>query len=350
MKKFLLLVCVAPCLLSAQNATVKNMLKDRSFIQQVIRNLPVATPQQVVTRAGTESNLLDSVYIYDDKAKTELSEKIIFTYTSKDGKVTMEETRYEQYYSGWEAYNKIVYVLNESDRNNPIEIYSYDYENGDWMLFVQMKATSFDGAGRPTVYDVEFMFQIEEEGPETTTARMEVSYNTQGLMSSRSIFMATGDLGMPWFEVQIEEYTYDAAGYMIKSVFTYEGITSIEEYVNDEYGNPISAQVTIIEEGYGEWEYEEYYTNFYPAGNANEVIFSIQSFVYPNPASEVLYVTMEDVGEALVTLVNLSGSVVFQQKTNQPVPAIPVQSFAKGTYILTIQASAGTKSHKVVIR
>ena len=340
MKKFLLLVCVVPCLLSAQHATVKNVLKDRQSIQQVLKSLSVAAPEQVVTRAGTESNLLDSVYIYDDKAKTELSEKKIFTYTSKDGKITVEELWYEQYYSGWEAYEKMMYVLNESDLINPIEIYSYSYEDGDWILFMQMKATAFDGAGRPTVYDVESSW-FED------LMRMEVTYNPQGLMISRSILMQTGN---SWFAVQTEEFTYDAAGYVIKSEFTdYEGISSTEEYVNDEYGNPIYMKYTGIEEGYGEWEYEEYYTNYYPTGNTNEIIFSIQSTVYPNPASEVLYVTIEGAGEAFITLVNMSGSTVFQQKTSQPVVSIPVQSFAKGNYILTIQAGAGTKSHKVII-
>ena len=72
--------------------------------------------------------------------------------------------------------------------------------------------------------------------------------------------------------------------------------------------------------------------------------------VYPNPASEVLYVTIEGAGETLVTLVNLSGSAVFRQTTNQPVLTIPVQSFAKGMYILTIQSGRQMKSHKVIIR
>ena len=35
MKKILLLVCAVPCLLSAQNAAVKNVLKDKPSIQQL---------------------------------------------------------------------------------------------------------------------------------------------------------------------------------------------------------------------------------------------------------------------------------------------------------------------------
>ena len=41
MKKFLLLACVLPCLLSAQNAKVKHVLKDKMSIQQVLKSIHV---------------------------------------------------------------------------------------------------------------------------------------------------------------------------------------------------------------------------------------------------------------------------------------------------------------------
>ena len=82
----------------------------------------------------------------------------------------------------------------------------------------------------------------------------------------------------------------------------------------------------------------------------NEVISSILSVVYPNPAADVLNVRIESAGEALITLVNLLGSTVFQQTTSQAVTAISVQSFTKGLYILTIQIGGQTKAHKVIIR
>jgi len=377
MKKFLLLVCVAPCLLSAQNATVKNVLKDRSSVQQVLRNQPVEKRSQVRTRSGS-ANLPDSVYRFSDKDKTDLIakthikydtdgrkteeilvdcwdgneqvfRKIEYTYTLKDGKVTAEEISYGYYeYEGvWEVYSKDVYVLNESDLLNPVEIYQYEFVDNQWVLYAKFIAVEFDAGNRPTVYDGEGLSGSEE----WITASLVNTYNPQGLKSSSSIFIFDGIL------LTKEEFFYNDAKQLIKHVgyeYEFDGSlygTGTGEFKYDEKGN-VDYMYFLWSSGYDDdsYSYEEYYTNFYPTGNANEVISSIQSAVYPNPASEVLYVTIEGAGETLVTLVNLSGSAVFQQTTNQPVLAIPVQPFAKGTYILTIQAGAGTKSHKVVIR
>ena len=396
MKKFLLLICVAPCLLSAQNATVKNVLKDRTSVQQVLRNLSAEKRSQVRTRSGSanslpaekyspvqfrsgSANLPDSVYRFSDKDKTDLIgkthikydtdgrkteeilvdcwdgneqvfRKIEYTYTLKDGKVTAEEILYWNNGGAWYAYEKEVYVLNESDLINPVEIYSYDFLDNQWVLYSKFIAVKFDAGNRPTVYDGEGLSGSEDGTDEWITASLVNTYNPQGLRSSRSIFIFDGIL------ITKEEFFYNDAKQLIKHVgydYEFDGslyMTGTEEYKYDEKGNvDYMYNVWSYEDGDSD-SYEEYYTNFYPTGNANEVISSIQSAVYPTPASEVLYVTIEGAGETLVSLVNLSGSAVFRQTTNQPVLAIPLQSFAKGTYILTIQAGAAAKSHKVIIR
>jgi hypothetical protein len=129
-----------------------------------------------------------------------------------------------------------------------------------------------------------------------------------------------------------------------------KGLIGKTHYKYDERGNLIS-MIFRSEFSNGDvYDYEEYYTNFYPKGTANEVISTIQSAVYPNPATEVLIVSIKGAGEALITLVNMNGSTVFQQNTNQEVTMIPLQSVATGYYILTIKASGQITSHKVIKR
>ena len=84
MKRILLLVCVLPCLLSAQNTKVKIKLKDKTSIQQVLsKSLSAEKLNQVRTLAGINENLPDSVYAYNDEEKTELIRKTHFTYNAE---------------------------------------------------------------------------------------------------------------------------------------------------------------------------------------------------------------------------------------------------------------------------
>ncbi|MDR2146835.1 MAG: T9SS type A sorting domain-containing protein, partial [Tannerella sp.] len=117
-----------------------------------------------------------------------------------------------------------------------------------------------------------------------------------------------------------------------------------------EKGN-LSYEITVFEgEGYRE-EFEAFYTNFYESViDANEVILSFQSAVYPNPVSDVMNVTVEGADNALITLVNINGSIVFQQKTSRRVTPISVKSLTKGYYFLTVQAGKQMKTYKILIR
>ena len=397
MRRFLLLVCVLPCLLSAQNTPLKNVLKDKASVQRLLKSLPAPKQEQAVTtRSGTTANLPDSVFAYYDAAKTELFRKTYFkynelgrpteerwieywdnepsweyktvsSYTRKDGKITVEEITYRLNPQGkWEiAFEKSVFVLNESDLNNPIEIYVYEYdEDADkWILWMQAKAVKFDAGNRPTVYDVEWSFEEEELGFVQLLLRIENAYNAKGLLSSQSMFLDLSsfpfltevDPDETWLLMQTIEYFYNASLQLVKEVFTeydldpdYFAITTTE-YEYDDKGN-----VNYIRFFFGDddddYYYEYFYTNFYPGGTGNEVVLSVKSAIYPNPASDVLYVTVEGIGEAVITLAGMNGSTVYKQKTSRTVTSIPVQSLAKGYYILTIQVGNRTKSHKVIIR
>ena len=373
MKRFLLLICVCafPCLLSAQYATVKNVLKGKMSIQQVLKNLPPEKLSQVTTRAGAASNLPDSIYAYNDAAKKDLysktfitynadglpteqrevgasgwEEKTVWTYTLKNGLVTVEEISYYLRNGVWEAESKMVVVLKEPDLVNPIEIYYYAWE-GEWIQNTKAVAIEFDAAKHPTVYELEMLSYDEDDKEITINAQMEVAYYANGLMHTRSILIPTGNPAEPSLLVQKEEYFYDDALQNTKIIYTdnLEGDTYINEMKYDEKGN-----VNYAKYEYESFTDETYYTNFYPTDNANDVIHTVQTVVYPNPASDVLNVRIGDAGEALITMVNMTGNLVFQQKTNQAVTSIPLQSFAKGYYILTIQAGAGITTHKVIVR
>jgi len=85
------------------------------------------------------------------------------------------------------------------------------------------------------------------------------------------------------------------------------------------------------------------------ASNNFQIAREKLSAVYPSPTSDVINVSFSGADEAVITLLNMNGSVVFQQTTRQPVTSIPVQSFVKGAYFVTIKAGSFIKTHKVII-
>ena len=272
-----------------------------------------------------------------------------------------------------------------------LEYYSYNLneDTDEWDIAIKIIAVEFDDADRPTVFDIvktesSYDEDVEDFVKTEKSLRWEVDYNDYGLRNSLSTFGPSDDPEDPWeliereeyfynADLQLEktvitdkddnsqtyEYEYDENGYIVKEVYSNDEYTATFECKYDEQGSLLSINSKwdfyFYDEEEDEYyteseEYDEYYVNFYTDGSANEVILSIQTAVYPNPASDVLNVTIAGAGEALITMVNMTGSCVFQQKTSLPVISIPVQSFAKGYYLLTIQAGDRIKSHKVFIR
>ena len=304
MKRILLLLCVLPFLFSAQNATAKNVLKEKMSVQQVLRkNLSAKKLNQVRPLAGINENLPDSVYTFRDEAKTELKSityytynpegqptekllvyfsisdgvltpdeqfKTIYTYTYKnDGKVTVEETVYE-FWDDEEVfgeYEKTVNVYNLSDLVNPIEIRTYwwNSEEDDWVMEINFIAVEFDDENRPTVYEMEYTVYDEDDNEISETVRIEVNYNVNGLMSDRSFFTPSGDPDDPWELLMKEEYFYNEDLQKVKSIYTdyYNGYTSTDEYEYDERGN-LSQLLVRYESEDEEDLMEEYYDNYYP--------------------------------------------------------------------------------------
>ena len=399
MKKFLLVLFTLPFLLNAQNVTmnlakekpsVRQMMNDRrvegrttvtkktSFVKQMMKDFQAES--RVTTYAGTEKKLPDSLYVYYGEEKEFIAkvfltydengrivqqlavidydgdgipdeeEKIEYVYTQKGDQIEVEEI-YSYFIEGkWEYDEKFVSLYNSDDLYSPVEYYEYYYNEDKWDLDWKRIATEFDEKGRPIVI-IETTTWDEDD-----VNRQDITYNENGLFNL--IIYSELKAEDTWEPYGKREFFYDEDGKLTKEVYSYywynndmlEGekewvVSNTIEYEYDENGN--KARESFIEE---EWTETFYYTYFYSSSTGNDVIFSVQSSIYPNPVSDVLNVTLEDADNAVISLVNAAGSVMVQQKTSKTVTSIPVQSFAKGYYFLIVQTSKGVKTHTVIIR
>ena len=231
------------------------------------------------------------------------------------------------------------------------ESYFYTYEEDSWVESGKVITTKFDDKDRP----LECIDSVFNEDGYYADAIFIYTYNESGLFSSVSYGSKVQDESEEKWNINYKKYyTYNEDGKIIKEVtsFYYEEeemdwVSESADYYYDEHGNLIKIIYT-----YEDGEIEEIsFTNFYSSGsNANEVFLSVKSNIYPNPASDVLNVTIEGADNAVITLVNAAGSIVVQQKTSNLVTSIPVRFFSKGYYFLTVKTSKGTKTHKVIIR
>jgi hypothetical protein len=76
---------------------------------------------------------------------------------------------------------------------------------------------------------------------------------------------------------------------------------------------------------------------------ANEVAFSIQ----PNPANEELYITLEEGVQGNITLVSVTGSVVYTGAVQSGIQGIDTRALDSGIYFVSINNGA---TRKVVIQ
>ena len=397
MKKTLLILFALPFLLNAQNVAPIGA-KDYSSVKQVIENRNakgrntlmtnssakimfqnIKTENHVSTRAGANNELPDSIYEYynNDEGEKTLYYKTSLTYYDF-GRVKQEINYYvdgegnditkykidytyvidanivavEMIYSDfnnidnkWEIRSKDCYKFMLDYYEIPLEYVSYSYnaESGEWESGdEEMEPTiEYDSENRPIVV---IMHYTRYEGEETDfTIRVDITYNEQGLYNTLLI-TESFENGNEWKEKT--EKKYNDKKQLIEEIYSYYD-SEIGEWVSegsryyeyDEKGNK-------IKETRG--EYVTYYENIYLGESSNDVISSIQSIVYPNPVSDVLFIRLESADNAVVTLVNAAGGVVLQQTINGPVASIPVQSFAKGYYFLVIKTDKGMVTHKVV--
>ena len=401
MKKLILFLGVLPYLLSAQNATM-NVIKEKSlanqmtidrrteyqstvtksnrFAKKLIKE--IRAENRVSTYTNTEINLPDSVYMYEGEEKVfygkayftfdengRLAQLRIFfdyngdgifdeegiddyVYTQKGDLIEEDVISSIYTHDKWDYYDREVRIYNPSNMDFSIEYYDYYYDEDSWVLDWQEITTEFDDKGRPLV--------IMETTPrlENFANRNNITYNERGLISS-IISYRLEDVDK-WELNRKTVFYYNEADQATKEAHYYYWYDTNEisdekvwlfsysiDYEYDEKGNENRYCLTE-EDGTIELSYYTYYYPSDPTGN--DVTFSVQSSIYPNPVSDVLYVTLEGADNATITLVNAVGSVLVQQKTNRSVTSIPVQSIAKGYYFLIVQTSKGIKTHTVIIR
>ena len=269
--------------------------------------------------------------------------------------------------------------------------YEYDTESQEWLLDFITVTTEYDESGNPVIL---FDSMARSQGMEVET-KYKLSYNEQnqlieivvyGLPRDWSIFTAVStNKGMAgikphvsvmatpcntvytepstladaiqeeWIQDVKFEIFYDDNGRRVKDLyyaydkewdqwnFYFTTIYTYDEKGNLKMKNTFEDDETVLWDAY-------YYVYVYGVKDANEVIVSVRSSVYPNPVSDILSVAIENADQATITLVDAAGAVVFQQPATGMLTSVPVRSFVKGYYFLIVQTTKGSQTHKVIIR
>lgn len=72
--------------------------------------------------------------------------------------------------------------------------------------------------------------------------------------------------------------------------------------------------------------------------------------VYPNPASDYIDVTSAVNGECTYTLMDATGRVVREQKSNSQTTRIMLDGLAAGVYVLQMQSESGVSSREIIVQ
>ena len=275
--------------------------------------------------------------------------KVDYTYTRKGDLFEEEAMWYYKMPDGWSETAKSVIYYYSSDMTIIDNYRIYTYDEDKWLLAMKRVTTEYNDEKLPSV-QIDSLYFTDGTA---IVQRTDFLYNEDGRYSE-SIFYEHPDITVIGGELKITrktEYFYNEDGKVAKEMnYNHNGeewcYSSTIDYEYDERGNCVSI---ITRDEYNIID-EVYYKYKYSTRDSNEKFFSVQSKAYPNPVSDVLYVTIDGADNAVITLTNIAGSIVAQQKTNQPTTQIPVHSFAKGYYFLTVQTATKTETHKVFIK
>ena len=375
-----------PFLLSAQNVTV-NTGKESSFVKQMIKGKQAEN--SVYLYSGTGNNLPDSIYTYEGEEKelyskaaftyddagrvlqekgeeylnygddSGLEYKIDYIYTQEGDNIKTEEIKSIFVDDEWVYFSKLVTVYNSGDMRFPLGYDYFFYDEDHWNLDFKFVSIEFDESNRPIVsMDSVFEKSYISGDIDTAVLRVELSYKELGqdillttFHKNKLVFNEIDE----WIPLQQVEFTFNEDNKMLKQVsYDYtdevEGVDWIYNYTTDfEYDEKRNLISEVYSSSHGSTGVT-YYKNIYSTTDANDVIFAVKSKIYPNPASDILYVSIEDIDNAVLTLVNATGGVVIQKAASGSVTEIPVQSLSKGNYFLIIKTGQGIKTHKVIIK
>lgn len=84
----------------------------------------------------------------------------------------------------------------------------------------------------------------------------------------------------------------------------------------------------------------------------NVVASEVKLAVFPNPATDKINVTLEEVngGEATIRVVDMTGKMVYVEHTREQAHIISTTGWAKGMYTVLVSANNSTSSSKVVLQ
>ena len=357
MKKTLLMLFALPFLLSAQNA-MGNNFPDSVYIYEGGERILVGKAAFAYDDAGRvlQEKGIEQLNNGEDSGR---EYKIDYTYTQENDLLKTEEIKSVLVGGNWVYYTKLITVTNSKNAPFSGEMHDFDPDAGNWVLFYKLTPVEFDNSNRPIVFS-DSVIENYITYIDTAVRREEVLYNELGQVVWRTSFWMNSPTFKEvdeWVPVQRWVYTYNEDNMPLKiDHYNYDYADRVEgvewiysltiEREFDDNKNMLS-EVYYNEKGVRGATYNIY---TYPTPDANDVVISIESDIYPNPVSDVLFVRVEGVDNAVLTLVNVAGGIVVQQKASGAVTEIPVQSFAKGYYFLIVKTKKGVKTHKVIIK
>ena len=363
MKKVLFILCLfVPTLVSAQ---VYETIDSAYTYEGEEKKLAKITAYSYGGNGGSWDEMTQERGVFDinlDGVTSDDEEyKIDYTYNPSGELCEEEALLYYKTRDGWSAQVKYDVCYNIPDGmvmknyqfSDKAVIHNYQFYvklEDKWELAIKKVTTEYNDQKLPFVQMDSSYFT---DGTEAIAQRIELSYNENGKCSVSTLYEKTNmpAIGQEWRAFSKTEFSYNRDGKIEREIdYHYSGnewsYLSTTEYEYNERGNCISEiksnENRIID--------EIYYKYKYSIRGANEHISSVQSKVYPNPVSDVLSVTIDGADNAIITLTNVAGSVVVRQKINQPATQIPVHYLAGGYYVLTVQTTTKTETHKILIK
>ena len=70
--------------------------------------------------------------------------------------------------------------------------------------------------------------------------------------------------------------------------------------------------------------------------------------LYPNPASEKVTIITDMTEPSVISIYNLQGQILMQQKIQQGKTDIDISELAKGVYILRLYSNARTEAGRII--
>jgi len=345
MKRYFLILCILPSVLTAQILTGRTNILQES--------------DGITLRSKSTDDLPDTTYYYLDSKYGSRLYKYYWTEYDEQGNVILEQgymdnsfpnkvdTEFKAEYSyyqqgdtavteiitskilntnvGWQFYSKTIYYLNA--KGDPIQRLSYyPLENGGWDLNSNVKFDiAYDAQNRVSEYTG---LTLNQSGSWSAYIYVTVTYR---ISSWNSISAA---------DAMLTSYYYpDASGQW--------QLDNTVESIFDSHGNVIVETTTY----YDGTQYIDTYKYVYPSDivTNNITVAEISSTVYPNPAADCATISLQGVDKAVVTLISSTGQVALIQtvKNNEK---INVSRFAKGFYLLVVQTDKGRDVHKLIVK